>query len=78
MMGQQTRNESLVYYFRPLEEQIPKDHLLRQIDRYIDLSFVREKFESSKRWSDMPSPCRPHPCHPRRVFQRCGSARWFG
>ena len=55
MMGQQTRNESLVYYFRPLEEQIPKDHLLRQIDRYIDLSFVREKFESSKRWRDMPS-----------------------
>jgi len=28
MMGQQTRNESLFYYFR-LDEQIPEDHLLR-------------------------------------------------
>ena len=39
MMGQQTRTESLFYYFR-LEEQIPKDHLLRLIDRYVDFSFV--------------------------------------
>src|SRR5712691_8389729 len=44
MMGQQTRNESLFYYFR-LEEQIPEDHLLRLIDRYIDLSFVRERLK---------------------------------
>ena len=42
MMGQQTRNESLFYYFR-LEEQIPEDHLLRLIDHYVDLSFVRER-----------------------------------
>jgi hypothetical protein len=44
MMGHQTRNESLFYYFR-LEEQIPDDHLLRLIDRYIDLSFVRERLK---------------------------------
>ena len=42
MMGQQARNESLFYYFR-LEDQIPKDHLLRVIDEQIDLSFVRER-----------------------------------
>ena len=41
MMGQQPRTESLFYYFR-LEDQIPEDHLLRLIDRYVDLSFVRE------------------------------------
>ena len=41
MMGQQARTESLFYYFR-LEDQIPEDHLLRLIDRYVDLSFVRE------------------------------------
>src|SRR5215470_18009115 len=41
MMGQQARSESLFYYFR-LEDQIPKDHLLRVIDEQIDLSFVRE------------------------------------
>ena len=42
MMGQQTRSESLFYYFR-LEDQIPQDHLLRVIDEQIDLSFVRER-----------------------------------
>jgi transposase len=42
MMGQQTRSESLFYYFR-LEDQIPEDHLLRLIDRHVDLSFVRER-----------------------------------
>src|SRR6476661_7978951 len=49
MMGEQARTESLFYYFR-LEEQIPEDHLLRLLDRYIDFSFVRErlrKFYSS-------------------------------
>lgn len=42
MMGQQPRTESLFYYFR-LEDQIPKDHLLRIIDEQVDLSFVRER-----------------------------------
>ncbi len=45
MMGQQPRNESLFYYFR-LEDQIPENHLLRLIDRYVDLSFVRERLKS--------------------------------
>jgi transposase len=44
MMGQQARTESLFYYFR-LEDQIPEDHLLRLIDRYVDLSFVRERLK---------------------------------
>jgi transposase len=45
MMGQQPRGESLFYYFR-LEEQIPEDHLLRLIDRYVDFSFVRERLKN--------------------------------
>ena len=45
MMGQQTRTESLFYYFR-LEDQIPADHLLRLIDQHIDLSFVRDRVKS--------------------------------
>jgi transposase len=44
MMGQQPRTESLFYYFR-LEDQIPEDHLLRLIDRYVDFSFVRERLK---------------------------------
>ncbi len=45
MMGQQTRTESLFYYFR-LEDQIPEDHLLRLIDQHVDFSFVRERQKS--------------------------------
>jgi transposase len=44
MMGQQSRTESLFYYFR-LEDQIPKDHLLRVIDEQIDFS-LREHVKS--------------------------------
>src|SRR5690242_8119199 len=45
MMGQQVRAESLFYYFR-LEDQIPEDHLLRLIDRHVDLSFVRDRLKN--------------------------------
>ena len=44
MMGQQSRTESLFYYFR-LEEQIPADHLLRMIDGHVDFRFVREQLK---------------------------------
>ena len=44
MMGQLPRMESLFYYFR-LENQIPEEHLLRLIDRYVELSFVRERLK---------------------------------
>ena len=45
MMGQLPRMESLFYYFR-LEDQIPEDHLLRVIDCYVDLSFVRDRLKN--------------------------------
>lgn len=45
MMGQQPQTESLFYYFR-LEDQVPEDHLLRLIDRYVDLGFIRERLKS--------------------------------
>src|SRR6266852_6365351 len=54
MMGQQPRMESLFYYFR-LEDQIPEDHLLRLIDRYVDFSFVRERLKSSYSPTGRPS-----------------------
>src|SRR5215813_10831975 len=54
MMGQQTRFGSLFYYFR-LEDQIPDGHLLRQIDRHVDLSFVRERLKDSYSSTGRPS-----------------------
>lgn len=45
MTGQQTRSESLFYYFR-IEDHIPEDHLLRLIDQHIDSAFVRETLKA--------------------------------
>ena len=54
MMGQQTRSESMFYYFR-MEDHIPKDHLLRLIDRHIDFTFVRETLKASYSHTGRPS-----------------------
>ena len=54
MMGQQTRSESLFYYFR-LEDHIPEDHLLRLVDRHIDFTFVHETLKASYSHTGRPS-----------------------
>ncbi len=54
MMGQNTRSESLFYYFR-IEDHIPEDHLLRLVDRHIDLAFVRETLQASYSHTGRPS-----------------------
>jgi hypothetical protein len=46
MMGQHDRSEALFYYFR-LEDQVPKNHLLRLIDKHISFEFVRERLRTS-------------------------------
>ena len=46
MMGQQPRTDSLFYYFR-LEDQIPDDHLLKRLDRFIDFGFVRKRLRDT-------------------------------
>jgi len=53
MMGQLPRMESLYYYFH-LEDQIPEGHLLRLIDRYVDLRFVRDRLKSLYRSTGHP------------------------
>jgi transposase len=42
MRGRQCREESLFTYVR-LEELVPKDHILRAIDRWIDFSCIEQK-----------------------------------
>ena len=46
MMGNHSRSETLFYYFR-LEDQVPDNHLLRLIDRYINFDFIRAKLKDS-------------------------------
>jgi len=54
MMGQHDRSEALFYYFR-LEDQVPENHLLRQIDRHISFAFVRDRLKDSYSESGRPS-----------------------
>ena len=42
MLGEQRRDEKLFYAVR-MEEFVPKDHLLRQIDEIADLGFIKKK-----------------------------------
>lgn len=37
------KESQLTYEFVCIEDLVPRDHLLRKIDRYIDFSFIREK-----------------------------------
>lgn len=46
MMGRQETLERLFYDFC-LEDDVPEDHLLRLIDRFLDLSFVRQALKPS-------------------------------
>ena len=54
MMGQHSRSVSLFYYFR-IEDQVPENHLLRVIDRYVSFDFVREKLRASYSETGRPS-----------------------
>ena len=54
MMGHHSRAESLFYYFR-LENQIPENHLLRLIDRHVNLDFVRAKLKNAYSDTGRPS-----------------------
>lgn len=42
MLGENPRSERMFYYVR-MEDIVPESHLLRLIDRHIDLSFIRDK-----------------------------------
>src|SRR5216110_878178 len=54
MMGHQSRSEALFYYFR-LEDQVAENHLLRLIDRHINLEFIRAKLKDSYSDAGRPS-----------------------
>lgn len=42
MMGERSKSEALFYYFK-LEDHVLENHLLRLIDCYVDLGFVRQR-----------------------------------
>ena len=42
MMGERTVMQESLFYGFNLEDHVPADHLLRSIDRFVDLSGIRE------------------------------------
>ena len=46
MMGRHARSDALFYYFR-LDDQVPKTHLLRLIDKHVSFEFVYEQLKYS-------------------------------
>ena len=43
MMGERTVAQEALFYEFSLERHVPADHLLRSIDRFVDLSSLREE-----------------------------------
>jgi transposase len=54
MMGHHARSEALFHYLR-LEDQIPENHLLRLIERHIQLEIVRQQLKDSYSETRRPS-----------------------
>jgi transposase len=45
MMGERTVAQEALFYSFNLERHVPADHLLRSIDRFVDLSGIREQLK---------------------------------
>ena len=43
MMGERTVMQEALFYGFSLERHVPADHLLRSVDRFVDLSGLREQ-----------------------------------
>src|ERR1700727_2500842 len=46
MMGERTVMQEALFYGFSLEDHVPRDHLLRSIDRFVDLGGIREHLRS--------------------------------
>ncbi len=42
MLGPRQEAQGALFYEFSVEEHVPQDHLLRSIDRFVDLSGIRE------------------------------------
>ena len=45
-MGERTAAQEALFHSFDLERHVPSDHLLRSIDRFVDLSDIREHLRS--------------------------------
>jgi hypothetical protein len=52
MMGYQRVEQAALFYEFSLERHVPADHLLRSIDRFVDLDELRQELSSFTARSD--------------------------
>ena len=45
MMGRHDTSQGQLFYSFDLDEVVPADHLVREIDRVLDLSWVRQELD---------------------------------
>lgn len=55
MMGERQSGQDSLFYSFSLEGHVPDDHLLRIIDKFADLSFVREHLKDYYSHTGRPS-----------------------
>jgi transposase len=55
MMGQLPQQQNALFYEFCLEDHIPEDHLLRQIDQFIDFHQIRDHIKSYYSHTGRPS-----------------------
>lgn len=51
MMGPKQEAQAALFYEFSLEDHVPQDHLLRSIDRFVDLSSIRGHLADRPRYS---------------------------
>ena len=59
MMGHRQVEQAALFYEFSLEGYIPADHLLRSIDRFVELGELRRELSSFYSMSDFSPPGRP-------------------
>jgi len=55
MLGPRQEAQAELFYEFSLEDHVPQDHLLRSIDRFVDLSIIRAHFADFHRHTGRPS-----------------------
>jgi hypothetical protein len=65
MMGSQTSGQERLFYSFNLEDHIPPNHLLRGIDRFLDLHSLRERLAHVDRQLSCSHNCPARSEHPR-------------
>jgi len=55
MMGPRQKAQAALFYGFCLEDHVPQDHMLRSIDRFVDVSDIRQHLASYYSSADRPS-----------------------